>query len=275
MTGNDTYLDAALMELRDALGRRSPDNLREDDSLAMVKNLLLGKDPFDLEEAAEAARACEELWFSGPQGVVRRKFNPHHLLQLANGLRDCALDDELVEQRLYRHFVVGFCQDIEKREKILQDASPMRPENTASMIREVYRCAIEIQGNHQPEPRRLPCIPDDSKEAFCALVEAVRTTHETVIETIKDITMRRRMQIFGTETAPRLPQRDLFSLMGDLTLTTNVGELRRIAEQITFATHIWAESLYYVQVIGVHEDLIRELDAIIEDLRGGSFGDDA
>ncbi|KAK4149465.1 hypothetical protein C8A00DRAFT_18846 [Chaetomidium leptoderma] len=274
LTKNVGYLESAKAEGLAALGRTSGDEEQDDDmrhASDTISHLLHNREPFDIEEAKDAARACKKLWFNGPQDVIRYTFKPQHLLQLANGLRDGVLDDELIEHRLHQGIIINFCLVADDQDKFREQAPSVELMDTPQMIKEAYRRAILNCSNPGPmAPAPLP-ITDNPTEALCNYIKGNKKWIQAIIDHGDYVAMRYRQSVFGSSKIPRLPEMDMHTLIRNFAETCDIAEATRISEEMAFTALIWAENTSIRHYRHLLKDLMKVRDHQLADLEAGRF----
>lgn len=89
--------------------------------------------------------ASQTLWYRGIDVEARREHQPRHLLLLAKGLRDDALDKSLMAEDMYCSIIVRFCELTE----VMDGFWPGDIEQTEAvcMIRRAHHNTI-VSGTH-------------------------------------------------------------------------------------------------------------------------------
>jgi hypothetical protein len=183
------------------------------------------------------------------------------------------VDDALIEPRHYRHIIVGFCERMEIRAQDGQEPISRDGDELICIIRETYYGVPRRIGKKPaPEPRVLPAIVDDPKEALCAALEAIKAQHQYLLDRINNATMQRRQQVFG-DSQRRVRRVDIPALAARLAQTDNANERRDIIEELAFAAHCWAENLYHVDVVKGLQEIVGTMDEIIRDFQAGRIRD--
>ncbi|KPM35557.1 hypothetical protein AK830_g11022 [Neonectria ditissima] len=127
----------------------------------IIRNTIGGSNTFSLTDAAEAARACQEVFPPGPPGVEPARIEADLLHQLAKGLRNGALGEIVISENLWQPFITTFC--------LSRDGKPMDDDQTKIDIKAAYRAAALGMGNIMPPSPLVAIDFGDPKGALLTL----------------------------------------------------------------------------------------------------------
>ncbi|KAM5357674.1 hypothetical protein ACJZ2D_016026 [Fusarium nematophilum] len=169
------YLLAVKTCVEDALGTVDPGEALDSttkENLAIVRNLIEGRETFYIEEAQEAARACKDLWPKPADGSTET-IRPQAIMSLTEGLREDAMKETIIREAHYRVFITLFCEDFARRQ-------PNDVESRDEAIRKAHRLALRIVGAPIPAAQPVPDICDAPAWCLVTLEEVYRNRAKTV-----------------------------------------------------------------------------------------------
>jgi hypothetical protein len=164
---------------------------------------------------------------------------PRYLQQLANGIRNGALDKAVIKCHLFRFLIVIFCLKAHERDERSDDTIDVN-----SMIQEVYQTTISCRGE-KPTPED---IEELNQAAFTTLAEYGARLME-LIGTLERMIKQHREELLGSSEAPSPPRRDISDLIKSLITCTDTAEVPDAARQVNSALLYQTETIHTFPVL--------------------------
>jgi hypothetical protein len=185
----------------------------------------------------------QTLWFSGAQDVDRYKFEATHLMDLARGLRAGAMQDVMIEERLYRSFIISFCLSSGERGQPLNgvvqssmdteadDHQPHCSDALRRMIQSAFRAAVLTTAPLPPSHNTTYLAKPESGPSL--LAKAQKRYNQLLIDTI-DKELEEKRNEFGIASTPASSRKvtDIDSMVLDVCNCSDIDTKRAGIEEI-------------------------------------------